>query len=204
MTDTPTADIERAKELSDQALAAPPRSPLAHYAMGNVLRAQRRYPEAIPEYETALALDRNRAFAYTAPGQCKLFTGSLEETIPLTERAIRLSPREGQIGVWYGQIGLVHLLQSRTDEAVTWLERARNRAPAQSTFHSYLAAAYALNGETERAAVELAEARRLSPDDRFSTLARLETSRYWGVPSIRALFETTYLRGLRLAGIPEE
>ena len=205
MTDTPTADIERAKVLSEEALAASPRSPLAHYAMGNVLRAQRRYAEAIPEFETALALDRNRAFAYFALGQCKLFTGSLEETIPLTERAIRLSPREGQIGVWYGAVGLVHLLQSRTDEAVTWLERARNRAPIHSAFRSHLAAAYALNGETERAAVELAEARRLSVDDRFSSLARLEVSRgYWGVPSIRALFETTYFRGLRLAGMPEE
>ena len=205
MTDTPTADIERAKVLSEEALAASPRSPLAHYAMGNVLRAQRRYAEAIPEFETALALDRNRAFAYFALGQCKLFTGSLEETIPLTERAIRLSPREGQIGVWYGAVGLVHLLQSRTDEAVTWLERARNRAPIHSAFRSHLAAAYALNGETERAAVELAEARRLSVDDRFSSLARLEVSRsYFGVPSIRALFETTYFRGLRLAGMPEE
>jgi adenylate cyclase len=206
MTDTPTADIERAKELSEQALAASPRSPLAHYAMANVLRAQRRYAEAIPEYEAALALDRNRAFAYTALGQCKLFTGSLEEAIPLTERAIRLSPREGQIGVWYGQIGLVHLLQSRTDEAVTWLERARNHAPAHSAFRSHLAAAYALNGETEHAAVELVEARRLSPDDRFSSIARLRALGVHGaaVPKIQALLEVTYFAGVRLAGMPEE
>jgi tetratricopeptide (TPR) repeat protein len=204
MSDTPTADIERAKELSEQALAASPRSPLAHYAMGDVLRAQRRFAETIPEYETVLALDRNRAFAYFAFGLCKLLTGSLEETIPLVEHAIRLSPSEAQGGVWYAQVGLVHLLQSRTGEAVIWLERARNHTPALSLIRSYLAAAYALNGETERAAVELAEARRLSNDDRFSSFARLATSRYWGVPSIRALFETTYLRGLRLAGVPEE
>jgi adenylate cyclase len=204
MTDKPTADIERAKELSEQALAASPRSPLAHYARGNVLRAERRFAEAIPEYETVLALDRNRAFAYFALGQCKLYTGSLEETIPLFERAIRLSPRDPQLGILYQPIGLVHLLQSRTDEAIIWLENARNHTPAHSITRSFLAAAYALNRETGRAAVELAEARRLSPDDRFSSLARLEASRYWGVPSIRALFETTYLRGLRKAGMPEE
>jgi hypothetical protein len=29
-------------------------------------------------------------------------------------------------------------------------------------------------------------------------------SGYWGVPKIRALFETTYLAGLRKAGMPEE
>jgi adenylate cyclase len=204
MTDSPAADIERAKELSEQALAASPRSLLAHYARGNVLRAQRRFAEAIPEYETVLAIDRNRAFAYFALGQCRLYTGSLEETIPLFERAIRLSPRDPQLGILYQPIGLVHLLQSRADEAAIWLEKARNHTPAHPVTRSFLAAAYALNGETERAAVELAAARTLSPDDRFSTLARVRASRYWGVPSIRALFETTYLRGLRLAGTPEE
>jgi hypothetical protein len=33
--------------------------------------------------------------------------------------------------------------------------------------HAWLASAYALNGETERATAELAEARRLSGDDTF-------------------------------------
>ena len=36
MTDSPAADIERAEGLSEQALAASPRSPLAHYAKGQV------------------------------------------------------------------------------------------------------------------------------------------------------------------------
>jgi adenylate cyclase len=59
MTDSAAADIERAKGLSEQALAASPRSPLAHFAKGYVLRAQRRCAEAIPEYETVLASNRN-------------------------------------------------------------------------------------------------------------------------------------------------
>ena len=71
---------------------------------------------------------------------------------------------------------------------------------------SRLASAYALKGETERAAAELAEARRLSGDDRFSSIARLKASpdAWWGVPKIRALFEATYFAGLRKAGMPEE
>jgi len=36
------------------------------------------------------------------------------------------------------------------------------------------------------------------------SLARLRAVGYWGVPKIRALFETTYFAGLRLAGMPEE
>jgi adenylate cyclase len=115
----------------------------------------------------ALALDRNWVFGFFGLGQCKLNTGSIEETIPLTERAIRLSPRDPELGVWHLAIGQVHLLQSRTVEAITWLEKARNHTPALSLIHAWLASAYALNGETERAAAELAEACRLSGDDRF-------------------------------------
>jgi len=117
---------------------------------------------------------------------------------------MRLSPHEPRVGVWCHQVGRAHLLQSRTEEAITWFEKARNDSPAAPYIHAGLAAAYALNGETDRAAVELAEARRLSADDRFSSLARLKALGYFGVPKIRALFEATYFVGLRLAGMPEE
>jgi adenylate cyclase len=130
LTDTATADISRAEALVGQALAASPQSAAAHRAKGHVRRAQRRFAEAIPEYETVLVLNRNWVFALFALGQCKLYTGSLEEVIPLTERAMRLSPRDYNIGFWYAQIGIVDLLQSHTDEAVIWLEKARDATPA--------------------------------------------------------------------------
>jgi TolB-like protein len=204
MTDTAAADIERAKGLSEQASAASPHSTLAHFAKATVLRAQSRFEEAIPEYETVLALNRNSVVALVSLGQCKLYTGSLEETIPLVEQAIRLSPRDPRLGIWYLQIGRTHLLQSRLDKAIIWLERARNATSAHSGIRGWLASAYALKGEAERSAAELAEARRLSGDDRYSSIARLNAAGYFPTPKIRALFETTYLRGLRLAGVPEE
>jgi tetratricopeptide (TPR) repeat protein len=171
-----------------------------------VLRAQHRCEDAIPEYETALALNRNAVVAFSSLSWCKLYTGSIEEVIPLQEQAIRLSPRDRAIGFYYGAIGFVHLLQSRIDEAIPWLEKARNALPGMP--HPYLAAAYALKGETERAASELAEARRLSGDGRYSSIARAKAdgpiSGYWGVAKIRALVEATYFAGLRKAGMPEE
>jgi adenylate cyclase len=77
MTDTAAADIKRAEALAEKALAASPRSPLAHFAKGQVLRAQHRYAEAIPEYETVLASNPNAVGTLHNLGQCKLFTGSL-------------------------------------------------------------------------------------------------------------------------------
>jgi hypothetical protein len=53
---------------------------------------------------------------------CKLYAGSLDEVIPLAKQATRLSPRDPHIGTWYYLIGTVHLLQSRTDEAIVWFE----------------------------------------------------------------------------------
>jgi TolB-like protein/class 3 adenylate cyclase len=204
MADSAVADIARAEGLVAHALASSPRSPIAHFAKGQVLRAQYRFEEAIPEYETAIAFNRNWVGALHPLGQCKLFAGSIEETIPLEEKAIRLSPRDPLIGVWNAQIGLVHLLRSRTDEAIVWLERARAAMPERPDVHANLASAFGLNGEAEPATAELAEARRLSSDGRYSSIARLKTNRHFGVPKIRALFETTYFAGLRLAGMPED
>jgi tetratricopeptide (TPR) repeat protein len=184
--------------------AATASSRVENYAKGQVLRAQRRSAEAIPELETALAANRNRVGAYAGLGWCKLYTGSLEETIPLVEQAIRLSPRDPNIGNGYFQIGRVHLLQARTDEAIIWLEKARSASPAFSGIRAWLASAYALKGETERAATELFEARRLNADGRYTSIARAKAVGYFGVPKIRALFEATFLAGLRNAGMPEE
>jgi len=199
MTDTAATDLLRAEGLAEQALATSPRSSQAHWAKGQVLRAQRRFGEAIPEYQMALASNRHHVGALFALGQCKLYTGSIEETIPLIEQSIRISPRDGRDGVRYGSIALVHLLQSRTDEAITWLEWARNAAPGHPNIRAQLASAYALNGEAERAAAELAEARRLSADDRYSSLARLQAViSYWGclrsAPCLRPLISPACAR----------
>ena len=134
MTDSAAADIARAEGLIGQVLAASPRSPLAHYTKGQVLRARRRYKEAISEYEAALSLNRNLAVALSGLAWCRLYIGSIEEVIPLEEQAIRLSPRDPRIGWWYFLIGTVHLLQSRADDAILLLERARNHIPAHRRF----------------------------------------------------------------------
>jgi TolB-like protein/DNA-binding SARP family transcriptional activator len=203
MAGTVAADIARAEDLAKRALAAEPRSAVARFANGQVLRAQHRHDEAILEYETVVALNRNWAHAYSHLGWCKFMTGAIEALIPAQEQAIRLSPRDPQIGLFYSRIGCAHLLQSRLDEAIVWCERARNATPAHPQFRTFLAAANALKGDNDRAAAALAEARRLVGDDRYSSIAQLRTVDSWGVPQIQTLVESTYFAGLRKAGVPE-
>jgi hypothetical protein len=105
-------------------------------------------------------------------------------------------------------------LRSRADEAIVWLEKARNEIEASSnttgsTIRALLAAAYAFRGETELASTVLAEAQKPALDGRFSSIAQLRAfgapwSGYGYLPKVRALFEATYFAGLRKAGMPEE
>ena len=200
MTESAGSDIAQAEVLADRALAASPQVPLSHYAKAHVLRARRRFTDAIAEYETVLALDRNWVYATAILGFCKLMTGSIEDAIPAQEQAIRLSPRDPGIWLFYFWTGLAHLLQSRVDEAIPWFERARSANPEQPLPHAYLASSYGLRGEVPQAQAELNQARKLSSDDRFANITRLKGIGFFGVPE---LFEATYFTGLRKAGVPD-
>ena len=123
------ADIERARALAEAALAASPRDPVAHYARAQVLRALGHWEEAASDYDACIAGNRNFATAYAHLAQCRMLSGAIDDAIPLAERAIRLSPRDPNISDFYIRIGIAHLLQSRNDEAIAWLEKARAAAP---------------------------------------------------------------------------
>ena len=199
------ADFQRAEQLLAQALATSPGDPLAHRVKGALLRLERRCEEAIPEFEIALAADRNDPPILVFLSMCKYSTGgSDQEAIALIEQAIRLSPRDPSRWSWYTLIGYVHLLQSRIDEAIAWLEKGRSAQPRGHAPYFALAAAYGLKGEKERARADLAEAQRLIGSDRYSTIARLRANADFYTPALRDRWETVYFSGMRAAGMPEE
>jgi len=203
MTDTPAADLERAETLTSDVLTTSPRDPVGHFVRGQLLRAQGQFEAAIPEYERAVALDRNWVAAIAALGQCKFLAGAIEEAIPAQEQAIRLSPRDPRLPNWYWRIGMVHLLKARVDAAISWLERARSANAGLAGPPAWLASAYALAGNGEGAATELVEARRLSGDNRYASIAGYKHANALGAKT-QALAEDTFFAGLRRAGVPEE
>jgi len=203
MTETPAADLARAEALITDVLATSPRDPVGHFARGQVLRARGQFDAAIPEYESAVALNRNWVAAIAALGQCKFLAGAIEQAIPAQEQAVRLSPRDPHLPNWYWRIGMVHLLKARVDDAISWLEKARSANPRLAGPRAWLAAAYALAGNGEGAAAELVEARRLSGDNRYATAANFKRANALGA-KLQALAEETFFAGLRKAGMPEE
>src|SRR5439155_1612891 len=173
--------------------------------IARALQSQLAIAEAHRSIQRPDAVDyvcRGRAPAYAHIGWCKFLTGSVNSVVPYFEQAIRLSPHEPAIAPWYGRLGVVHLLQSHLDEAIAALEKARSENARLAFVHAWLAAAYALKGEAQRARWALAEARRLN--EGYASLTSVKKSPWFTKPEIRALAEATYFPGLRLAGIPEE
>jgi tetratricopeptide (TPR) repeat protein len=206
-----TADIDslrRARDLIDSALAAAPNSGAAHYSKAKVLGAQGDCKDAIGEYEITIALDRNGTNAYALLGACKLVTGAFGDVIPLDERAIRLDPLDPFFGAYYARMGVAELFQSHFDQAVSLLEKARTAyATRQNEWvypaNSWLAAAYALSGDTGRAADALAEVRKSS--EYPASIAQYRRQAGWLTnPNVAAWADATYFKGLHLAGLPEE
>ena len=196
MTDSRDADVARAAELAGQALAAAPRSPSAHFAKGQALRAQGRPAEAIPEYETVIESDRNCAARH--------IRARLVQTLHRVDGGdnprSRSNPSASVPAILYlgaspiSGSALAHLLQSRSDDAIPWLEKGRDAIRGIRIHHAWLASAHALKGEPERAAAELAEARRLSSDDRYSSLARLKAMSIVRAPEGPRLVRSHLLR----------
>jgi TolB-like protein len=203
MAEAAEVDLARAEGMAEQAVAASPHTAFSRVAKGQVLLAQGRYNEAIVEFEIASAINPGFPHLYGCLSECKFWTGSMEEAIPLAEEAVRMHERDYSIVSWYLSIGRVHLLQSHSDEAIVWLEKARSANPQLPIVHAWLAAACALNDDIERATDELAQARALSRDGRYSNITRLKAVGHFGVPKVRALLESTLVAGLRTAGMPE-
>jgi TolB-like protein/DNA-binding winged helix-turn-helix (wHTH) protein len=204
MSDTVEADIDRANQLIEQALAVAPGNLLAHFAKGQLLRALHRCDAAIPEYETVLATNRNVLAAIANIGRCKIYIGQLDDGVALQEQAIRLSPHDPFLGVWYFRIGQARLLQSRVDEAIGWLEKAHNENTTYPFVPTWLAAAYGLKGDLPRAVAELADARKLARSGATASIAaaRAISARDFAATGTQALLEATYLAGLHRAGVP--
>jgi len=108
-------DLRRAEDLVSRALAVDPNYFPAHFAKGQILRAQRHYEEAIVEYETVVALYPMAVSARSQLARAKIFIGEPAEAIPLLKQAMRISPLDHNIGFMQYRLGFANLfLETRT------------------------------------------------------------------------------------------
>jgi TolB-like protein/Flp pilus assembly protein TadD len=204
----PQADLKRADELASRALAVDANSSAAHLAKGNVLKAERRFDDAIAEYERALALDPNDADTYAGLGDTyALPLGQYEKAIEFVDKAIRLSPHDPALSFWYWDKSIDYFGLQQDDQAFEWTRRSIPINPNFGPPHGILAAALALTGHKAEACDALQRRNALSPTKSIAAVKAALTLPPSADPHVSASSDRFYARlieGLRKAGMPEE
>jgi tetratricopeptide (TPR) repeat protein len=195
------ADSRRADGLACRALAADPNSYHAHPATARSLIAHKRAEEAIIAAERSLRLNPGFIPTYLDFCQANLALGVPERTIEYADRAMRLSPPDPYLYVFYAQDGLAHIMLRQDDRAVVSLRRAVANNSAFPSPVAYLAAALALAGQEGEARATLTQYLSL-PGTRTRTIAAWKAMAYSNNPTYLAFRERIH-EGLRKAGMPE-
>jgi adenylate cyclase len=200
-------DLKRGNELVSQALALDPNYARAHALRGGILRGQGRLDEAIAEHERALALDPALVTADSGLGLDYLYLGQFEKSLEYLDKAIRLSPHDPTLALWYERNAADHFGLKQYDQTIESARRAIAINPNTDPWsHFNLIAALALTGRE-------AEAREALQNYLASVPSGPKTIAAWKAAA--ALFAMSdkppryletfdlYYDGLRKAGVPE-
>jgi len=160
-TEDSNAAFERALELGGKAVMLDPDSALGHRVIGLVHLARAEYVRASAEIDRALALNSSDSAGLQAQAEALLWLGRLDESIELSEAALRFDPLPSVTALFY--LGLAYYEQRRHDDALRLLQRAAVRFPQNPFVHAVLAATFAQLGRLPEAARERDDVLRLNP-----------------------------------------
>jgi tetratricopeptide (TPR) repeat protein len=158
--------------------------------LADVLSATKRAPEALVEFDRALALDPNLATAYGEKGNAMIFSGRAEEVEGQVNQASRLSPRDSYSFVWMLLAGAAKIHLGSDEDAVVWLRRSIDPIPNVPFSHLFLATALANLGKSDEARAEVKAGLALNP---------AFTLRWFQPESVGRISS-----GMRKAGVPEQ
>jgi TolB-like protein/Flp pilus assembly protein TadD len=197
----PKEDVALATQAIDRALAIDPHYAPAHAGRADLLFLARKFEESLGEYETAVRLDPSEARNYTRIGFIKLALGRPDEVAAHMAQAERINPLEIMFIVSYARTfaGVAEFHLGHDEAAYERLRETAALNPKYATPYAYMASIDALHGRTAEAAVQLAEFRRLLPNQTIHSLRAGEFSQ-----NERYLVGANrYFEGLRQAGLPE-
>jgi TolB-like protein len=195
----PRADLEKADELISRALALDADSDIAHSAKSCVLMGYNRHEQAIGEAETALALNPSFIDAYATFCAANNYLGRPDRALELAAEAIRLSPRDPLLSVFYHDKGWAFFMKQQYEPAIKWLRRAEHCYPFTDLL---LASSLALTGRSAEAKKAL-DQYRANPSVSTTTIAQLRMQQFGLADNPEWIaYNERLFDGLRKAGMP--
>ena len=154
---------------ANQALLLNPDQAIAHYAKARLIMFKAKPNDAasanevIAEAEASLRADPSFAGAYWPMAVGEMLLGHYEQSISHLEQAMRISPRDSNIGVWHMEMGRDLLALRRYDAAIQEGLKAIDSGYRTVQSYAALAAFYAAADKVPEAKAALAEAMKLNP-----------------------------------------
>jgi TolB-like protein len=171
--------------------------PWGQIALGYSSMMERRTEEALAAFRRAVSLNPSSAAAHCYLSHGLAFSGRDREAIAHGEEAIRLSPLDPEMAMFFGGIAVAHYVAGRYAEAVRFSDELLRLRPGFQGAQRMRCASLAKVGRVEEARAHLAELRREHP---AMTVAWIRASVPYQTP---ALMED-FLDGMRKAGLDDE
>jgi tetratricopeptide (TPR) repeat protein len=109
-----------------KALALDPAARWAHYNLGNVLMAQKKYDEAISEYQKEIETKSNNSLVHLNLGRVYVLSGQPEKAIPELQTAATLMPTSAAVQF---NLGLAYAKTGRPEKAAEAFNRSVELEP---------------------------------------------------------------------------
>ncbi len=168
----------------------------SHSALGRANLVNRKFDDAVLEFQAALEINPSHATAHYGLGATYVFGGKSEISLPHLEQAIRLSPHDAHMGSFLVRAAQAHLHLHDYEKAAEWARKALRLPNFQWSRHMILASALGHLGRTEAARAEFDILVKRVPG--FSAAYMLDYSPMIENENFRHMVE-----GLHKAGLPE-
>jgi adenylate cyclase len=195
---SPDEDRSKAVELAARAIDLDGTNALALATYGHLRSFLfHDYDSALTYFDRALTACPSHSIAWMLSVSTLSYVGRTEQAVRHGERALRLSPLDNSLFMYYSSMTLAHYAAGSYEEAVKWGRMSMNENPLYTSNLRYLSAALVALDRVDEARALAMNLMRQEPNFRVGAYGK--TRQPFRDPELGG----KYLEHLRRAGLPE-